>query len=78
MDVSRASVGRSKRGQGTSKSAFDIVIDRTLKASRNGVPYEVTVEEALQYRTYQQALAGKPHGNPGSYGWIQKREQWLD
>ena len=39
-------------------SAFDIVIDKTLTVTQGGVPREVTVEEALQHRTYQDAVAG--------------------
>ena len=39
-------------------SAFDIVMDRTLTVTQNGKPRKVTVEEALQHRTYQDAIAG--------------------
>lgn len=69
--------GRPRRRPDKSKSAFDVIIDRTLKASRDGVPQEVTVEEALQQRTYQEALAGKRMAIREVMGWIQKREQWL-
>ena len=40
-------------------SAFDIIINKTLTmTSTGGVQREVTVEEALQHRTYQDAIAG--------------------
>ncbi|QIG48392.1 hypothetical protein G5V57_12045 [Nordella sp. HKS 07] len=69
--------GRPRQRPDGSNSAFDIIINRTLKASRNGVPQEITVEEALQQRTYQEALAGKRMAIREVMGWIQKREQWL-
>jgi len=50
--------GRPKARPSPPPSAFDIVIDRTLTVTHNGKPREVTVEEALQHRTYQDALAG--------------------
>jgi uncharacterized protein DUF5681 len=41
-----------------SESAFDIIIEQTLTIIRNGVPSEVTMEEALQHKTYQEAIGG--------------------
>ncbi len=39
-------------------SAFDIVIERTLTVMQAGAPREMTVDEALEQRTYQAALGG--------------------
>jgi hypothetical protein len=39
-------------------SAFDIVFDRTLTITQNGVERELTVDEALELQTYQAALKG--------------------
>src|SRR6476660_1364413 len=69
--------GRPRRVRSTSNSAFDVIIDRKLKASRGGVLHEVTVEEALQQRTYQEALAGKRLAIREVLRWILKREQWI-
>ena len=69
--------GRPRRAPSTSKSAFDIIIGKTLTISRGGVPREISVEEALQHRTYQEALAGKRMAIREVLRWIVKREQWL-
>jgi hypothetical protein len=58
-------------------SAFDIVIDRTLSITRDGVRREISMEEALQHRTYQEAIAGKRMAQRQVMKWIQKREAWL-
>jgi hypothetical protein len=51
--------GRPRKTRPEKKaSAFDIIIDRTLTVTTEGVPREVTVEEALQHRTYREAIAG--------------------
>ena len=50
--------GRPKRAGTPAASAFDILIDKVLTVSHGGEPREVTVEEALQHRTYQEAIAG--------------------
>ena len=39
-------------------SVFDVIIDRTLTVTQNGVDRELTVDEALQLQTYQAALKG--------------------
>ncbi|MHA6723794.1 DUF5681 domain-containing protein [Sphingomonas sp. RS2018] len=41
-----------------SVSAFDIVIERTLTVMQAGTAREMTVDEALEQRTYQSALGG--------------------
>jgi hypothetical protein len=47
------------RPKGTNTpSAFDIIFDRTLSVQHNGATRETTVDEALEHKTYQQAIAG--------------------
>ena len=52
--------GRPRKQPDPQSSAFDVVIDRTLTIVQDGVPREVTVDEALQHKTYQDAIAGAP------------------
>jgi len=52
------------------------VIDRTLTVTQNGKPREVTVEEALQHRTYQDAIAGNRAARREVLKMIAKREKW--
>lgn len=49
--------GRPKTTAATT-SAFDIITDKTLTVTRNGIAREVTLDEALQHKTYQDAIAG--------------------
>lgn len=69
--------GRPKARPSPPPSAFDLVIDRTLTVTQNGKPREVTVEEALQHRTYQDALAGNRAARREVLKMIAKRETWL-
>ncbi|MFL6728018.1 MAG: DUF5681 domain-containing protein [Sphingomicrobium sp.] len=55
-------------------SAFDIVFDRTLTVSQNGVERELTVDEALQLKTYQAALKGSKMAVRAVLKMIEKRE----
>ncbi|MBN9533908.1 MAG: hypothetical protein J0I26_13910 [Alphaproteobacteria bacterium] len=61
----------------TARSAFDIVVERTLTITRGGVERDVTLEEALQHRTYQDALAGNRPARREILRMIAKREKWL-
>jgi Family of unknown function (DUF5681) len=40
------------------RSAFEIVLEKRVTVTRAGIDQELSVEEALQLRTYQDALAG--------------------
>ena len=53
------------------------MIDKTLTVTQGGVPREVTVEEALQHRTYQDAIAGNRAARREVLKMIAKREQYL-
>lgn len=69
--------GRPKRIAQDQPSAFDIIIDKTLTVTRAGTAREITLEEALQQRTYQEALSGKRMAIREVLRWIVKRERWL-
>ena len=69
--------GRPRSERATPGSAFDIVIDKTLTVTQGGVPREVTVEEALQHRTYQDAIAGNRSARREVLKMIAAREKYL-
>jgi Family of unknown function (DUF5681) len=69
--------GRPTASPAPQSSAFDIVVEKTLTVARHGIAREITVEEALQQRTYQDALAGKRMAQREVLKWIAKREAWL-
>lgn len=69
--------GRPRKAVEARTSVFDVVIDRTLTITRNGQAREVTMEEALQHRTYQDAIAGKRMAQREVLKWIRKREAWM-
>lgn len=50
--------GRPRKPCKDARSAFDVVIDKTLTIIQDGKPRTVTVEEALQHKTLQKAFAG--------------------
>jgi len=58
-------------------SAFDIVFDKTLTVTQNGVARELTVDEALQLQTYQAALKGSRMAIRQVLKMIEKRERAL-
>src|SRR5215212_6605126 len=55
-------------------SAFDIVFDKTLTVTQNGVERELTIDEALQLQTYQAALKGSRMAVRAVLKMIEKRE----
>ena len=67
--------GRPRKKPDPPPSAFDVVIDRTLTIVQDGVPREVTVDEALQHQTYQDAIAGNRAARREVLKMIAKREQ---
>lgn len=58
-------------------SAFDIIIDQRLTITQGGVPREVTVEDALQHRTYKDAIGGSRQAQRQIMKMVEKREKWL-
>lgn len=69
--------GRPPTSRISQRSAFDIVVEKTLTVTDRGRTREMTMEEALQLRTYQDALAGKRIAQREVVKWIMKREAWL-
>jgi Family of unknown function (DUF5681) len=69
--------GRPKTSRVSNGSAFEVLEDKTLTVADRGGTREITVEEALQQRTYQDALAGKRMAMREVANWIVKRETWL-
>jgi hypothetical protein len=67
--------GRPRKQLKPHSSVFDVVIDRTLTITQNGKPREVTVDEALQHRTYQDAIAGNRAARREVLKMIAKREK---
>ena len=52
-------------------------MEKTLTVDDRDGTREITVEEALQQRTYRDALAGKGMAQREIVKWILKREAWL-
>jgi len=67
--------GRPKKQTPAQASAFDIVIDRTLSVVQDGVERDVTVEEALQHKTYRDAITGNRAARREVLKMIAKREK---
>lgn len=67
--------GRPKSQPKRPTSAFDVFADKTLTIRRNGVEQQVTVEEALQHRTYQDAISGNRAARRQVLEWIREREE---
>ena len=61
--------------KGKQASAFDIVFNKKLTVVQNGVARELTVEEALQHRTYQDAIGGSRLAQREVLKMIAKREK---
>lgn len=74
--VSGNPAGRPK-GRRPHVSAFDIIFEQTLTVTQNGVERELTVDEALQFQTYQAALKGSKMAVRAVLKMIEKREAAL-
>ena len=61
-----------------STSAFAVVIDKKLPVTQDGKSREVTVEEALWHKTYQNAIAGNGSAQREVLKMIAKREAYLN
>jgi Family of unknown function (DUF5681) len=69
--------GRPKSSYAPTGSAFDVLVEKTLAVAVRGGTREITTAEALQRRTYQDALAGKRAAMRDIVTWITEREAWL-
>ena len=78
--MSRFEKGQSGNPAGRPKarrphvSAFDIIFDKTLTVTQNGIERELTVDEGLQLQTYQAALKGSKMAVRAVLKMIEKRE----
>lgn len=69
--------GRPRKSPAAPASAFDIIMERSLTVTQGGVAREMTVEEALQHKLYQDALAGNRSARREVLKMIARREKWL-
>jgi hypothetical protein len=53
------------------------MVEKTLTVAHHGGTREITMEEALLQRTYQDALEGKRPAMREVLRWVKKRESWL-
>jgi hypothetical protein len=60
------------------RSAFEIVLEKRVTVTQAGVDQEVSVQEALQLRTYQDALAGNRAARREVLKMIAKREKAME
>jgi hypothetical protein len=54
-----------------------VLVEKTVTVANGNNTREITLEEALQQRTYRDALAGKRLAMREVVKWIMKREAWL-
>lgn len=66
-----------KSSRGAETSAFEILLDKWLTVTKGGRTCEISMEEALQQRTFQDALAGKLMAIREVIKWIKKRKAWF-
>src|SRR5271169_1501529 len=69
--------GRPSSSRAPKSSAFEVLVEKTLTIAHRGGTREITMEEALQQRTYRDAVAGKRMAQREVLKWIMKREAWL-
>jgi Family of unknown function (DUF5681) len=70
--------GRPRGSRVTTGSAFEVLVDKTLTVPDGGGTREIAFEEALQLRTFQDALAGKAVAIREVLKWIRKRQAWQE
>lgn len=69
--------GRPKGTRVTTVSAFEVLVEKTLTVPDRGGTREIPFKEALELRTFQDAVAGKATAMRTVLKWIRKREAWL-
>ena len=70
--------GRPRRpSRRAATSAFEILLDKTLTVTEGGRTRDISIEEALQRRTYQDALAGKRMAVREVVKWMKTRADWF-
>jgi len=68
--------GRPPASPAPQPSVLEILVDKTLTTVRDGMEHTVELKEALQQRTYQDALKGKPMAMRQVVKWILERDVW--
>ncbi|KJC36500.1 DUF5681 domain-containing protein [Bradyrhizobium sp. LTSP857] len=71
---------RRGRPPGSGKQAEDpyrVLLNKTVTTTIRGKISEMPIEEAIQHRTFKDALAGKPRAIRQVLEWIKEREAWL-
>jgi hypothetical protein len=68
--------GRSPASPASQPSVLEIFVDKTLTTVRDGMERTVELKEALQQRTYQDAIKGKPMAMREVVKWIKERDAW--
>jgi hypothetical protein len=68
--------GRPTASPAPKSSAFDVLVKKTITVADRSGTREITMEEALQRRTYQDALDGKGMAQRKVLKWIAKRDAW--
>lgn len=66
--------GSGKRSP--TSSAVEVLLDKTLTVTKGGISRQLTMEEALQERTFNDALAGKRLAMREVLKWIAAYEAW--
>ena len=69
--------GRPRKDRFDLTSSYDVIFDRTLAVTADGVTKDLGVEEALQLRTYNQALEGNRRAQRRILKMIAQREAAL-
>lgn len=69
--------GRGKSKASRPDSAFTLILDKTVAVKGQGKVKAHSIEEALQLKTYQEALKGKSMAVREVLRMILKRETWL-
>src|SRR5215204_1712754 len=69
--------GRPRKAKQQRASAFEILFARTIPVTQNGQQRDLTVEEALQLKTYHDAIAGKRSAIREVMKMITKRDAWF-
>jgi hypothetical protein len=68
--------GRPASSRAPKSSAFEVLVEKNLTVTDRLGTREITLEGALQQRTYQDAVAGKRMAQREVVKWIIKREAW--
>jgi Family of unknown function (DUF5681) len=68
--------GRPPASPAPQPSVLEILVDKTLTTVRDGMEHTVELKEALQQRTYQDAIKGKPMAMRQVVKWILKNDAW--